>query len=208
MKELKSILIESITENIKENGFKLIKSKGWHIRKKGDITEKFWIVFYDSPPGYRVVPSVGVRIEQIESIFHLSSNFEKKFQTHTSTIESELWRWKGEKNKYQYNLEASENIELVVEKLLDDFNGVCLDFFDQYSSVDAVDALLNDDPEQSCVFQLLDYSRCSHGIIAAKLNERKNYSEIAKIYADRMQNINNGFYYKWFGPLMEILEEM
>ncbi|MCP3898402.1 MAG: hypothetical protein GY707_01560 [Desulfobacteraceae bacterium] len=208
MKELKSKLIERITKNITETGFKLIKGKGWYIRGDGDITEKFWVVFYDTPLGYRVVPSVAIRIEQIEKVFHLSSNFEKKYQKHTSTIESEIWRWQGDQDKYQYNLEVDEDIDLVVANLLCDFNGLCQEFYENYSSIDAVDALLNDDPEQNSVFQLLDYSRCSHGVIVAKLNGRKNYTEVATIYANRMKSVNKGFYYKWFGPLLEILDEM
>lgn len=205
MKIAKISLLDIVSKDLKLYDFKLIKTKEWFIKKNNEKSCIFWIVFYNDPDGIRVTPTVAVRLEQVEKIFHISSSFSKKNQRNTHTIVSELWRYLDSPKKYQYKIVTEDNIPSVAERLFNDFKHEALNYFQNYSELEQVDSLLNDNPHQYSVHQIMDFTRCSRGIITAKLCSRKNYQELSSIYRERMKNQNNGFYLASFEQLLEDL---
>jgi hypothetical protein len=206
MINIKAKLLEKISSDLEQKGFNLIKSRDWFVRKAEKRIDYFWIVFNsDEKYGYRVIPSLAIRINQVEDIFHLSSSFEKKYQKYTHTVITEIWRYMNDESNYQYKLVSEEDIEIVGQKLICDFENEALSFFDKYSSLRDLDILLNDYPNEENVYQIMDYMRCSHGAILARLCCRKNYTELISIYRNRMRNQDKGYYLSRFEKLIEIL---
>jgi hypothetical protein len=202
MKATKISLLKALTADLNELCFKLIKTKEWFIKRNKESLNIFWITFYNDPDGLRVTPTAAIRFHKVEEIFHLSSNFPRKYQNDTHTIVSEIWRWLGSKDSYQYKIRSDSDIVPVARNLILDFNQKALNYFQKYSSLKQIDSLLNDDPHQDSVHQIMDYARCSRGIITAKLCHRDNYHELASIYRERMRKQDKGFYLDLFENLL------
>jgi hypothetical protein len=205
--ELKSALFTSLRSDMAKNGFSLKAANGRFVRRRGEITEMFQLVCLDAKPGYRIQPNVGIRIEQVENIFHQISGFESKFQKDTPTIGSSVGIYlTGDSRACEFLLESQSEVAVVAERIIGIFQEFALPYFERLGSIQSIDAELNDKPAERTHHRALAFFRCSTGIIVAKLAGRPNYDELASLYADVMTRDNNGFYFKRFEELLTLLK--
>lgn len=83
--ELKQALLAAMQPSMERHDFKLTKSKEWFVRKRERIKDFFLLDFaqYDQ---LQVQPTVRLRLDAVEDIFHRTSGFEKKYQGDTPTL--------------------------------------------------------------------------------------------------------------------------
>lgn len=207
MGNLKVELLQNLEKYLEPFGFNLVKSKEWFKKKERDRILFFWIVFYKDLYGFRVAPTLAIRFNQIEEIFHRFSGYEKKYQGDTHTIVTEIWRLKNDRASYEYQLASTEDISSITDELILVFKDCADTYFKKHISLNDIDSLLNNEPNQESIHQIMDYARCSRGAITAKLCHRNDYDEIVSIYRQRMQDQDHGFYLSQFDALLKFLNE-
>lgn len=202
---LLTMLLESVGAGLKPFGFKLVKSKKRYLRKVDGRTELFQLSVLDGDPGYRILPSVGVRFEEVETIFHRTSGFEPEYQKDTPTIGIDVGRVYGKEGN-EFRLQDASDLPGVVSGLTSKFRDVAQPYFMSYGDLGAVDAAVNDAPQTACIHRAVPWLRCSTGLIVAKLVGRKNYDALASIYRGMLQHDSKGFYLPQFEALIRDLE--
>jgi hypothetical protein len=204
---LKTAVFKSLSPELAKDGFALKGAKDTFLRRHDGVTDIFQLVCLDGKPGYRIQPNVGVRIERVEELFHQTSGFEPKYQKDTATIGSSMGILLSEDSRAcEFLLESASEAASVAEKIAAVFHDFDLPYFDRWASLEAIDAELNDKPTERTPHRGVPWSRCSTGIIVAKLVGRSDYDQLAAVYTDVMSKFSKGFYLKRFQSLLESLE--
>ena len=205
-KRLRPQLLETLNTDLAIHGFRLQKRQDRFIRafKNAGISHFFILLFLSSEHGYRIFPQVAIRLDAVETIFHFTSGFEKKYQPHTPTIGSNIWRILGTESYVR--LSSWDDLEASAHTLSHLFTTFALPYFDRCSEIGTIDQTLNDRPNDYSPHRIMDYLRASTGIIAAKLNNRSNYNELVEIYRQQMGRFANGFYLPRYEALVGHLE--
>ncbi|MDV3349824.1 hypothetical protein QGP82_14055 [Leptothoe sp. LEGE 181152] len=206
MSKIKTLLFEKMKPELGQAGFNLVKTRNWFIRKQNqNVSFVFWIVSYKDQGNIRITPTTGVRFNNIEDIFHQCAGFDEKYKKYTLTLVSEIWRWKKTETSYQYILKSEDNVQDIAIQIVHDFWEDALKYYESYATLSQVDSELNNDPSGECIHQIMDFARCSRGIIAAKLCNRHNYEKLVQIYRERMSNQDKGFYLSSFDCIVNLL---
>lgn len=203
-KRLSDLVFAGVNAVLKPEGFRLFKSKKWFLRKTDGRTEKFQLVVLNDRPGYRICPSVGVRFEAVEQVFHRTSTFGPEFQPDTDTVGVDLWRIHG-KGGYQLPVHNESDVPPVVDRILEIFRRDALPYFSQFSDLKAVDMAVNERPQEQCVHRVLPSLRCATGAIVAKLTDRENFDALIASYREQLRHDANGFYLPTFEALIQDL---
>lgn len=204
---LKAALFGSVGKRLAEFGFEPKLARDGFIRVHDGVADQFQLACKDAKTGYRIQPSVGVRIERVEQIFHQTSGFERKFHDNTSTMGTSVGTLLGGSPRAcQFLLDSDSDIPSVTESVVGVFRDTALPYFEQWRLLSRIDAELNDDPAKRTVHRGLAWFRCSTGIIVAKLVGRTNYEQLATFYTDVMRKDNKGFYFERFDSLLRSLE--
>jgi len=204
-KDLVAFVLNAIAAELKPFGFKALKGKRRFMTSSEKRTEVLQLAVLNDRPGYRICPSVCVRFDEVEDIFHRTSGWEPEYQKDTPTVGVDLWRVHG-KEGYQIPLRGAEEVEAVVSRLSTIFRENALPYYAQFCSLAAVDAALNDQPTQPCIHRGLPWLRCSTGAIVAKLTGRKNYDELISIYHTFLYVDNYGRHLPSFEALLSDLQ--
>jgi hypothetical protein len=203
-KELPALVLESVGSRLKSLGFRLVKNKKWFVRTVDSRTQNYQLVALDGNSGYRICPSVSVRFEEVERIFHKTSGFEPEYQKDTPTVGIDLWSVYG-KDGYQMPLKQEADLETVASRVLTIFQEKAQPYFSQFSTLAAVDSAINDQPRERCIHGGLPWRRCSTGLIVAKLTGRQNYNELVSIYCEIVRKDAGGYYLPRFEALLSNL---
>lgn len=205
--DLKVAIFTALTPELKRYGFSLKPAKDRFVRRRGGVTDLFQLVCLDAKPGYRIQPNVGVRIEQVEEIFHQTSGFESKHQRETPTFGNSIGILQsGDSRGCEFLLESESQITLIAEKIACVFSEFALPYFERWRSLVSIDGELNDKPSERTNQRPLAWQRCSTGIIVARLVGRTDYSNLVDFYMKIMTEDNKGFYLKRFRALVKSLE--
>lgn len=204
--ELKSELINKLKTLLKPYGFLFISRMDWFARK-GPTSLMYRLDFYggyDRDRGYVVSPSLAIRVDEVEDLYHKVSDFEPKYQKDTPTIWPTVKDLQRTKHDYEYALDSTDDVDLVAANLFDIFKKLALPFLEKNSSIDAIDELLNSDPENENSIFDIPKERFYRGVIVAKLAKRENYNEIVEIYRKHLSRINTR-YLENYEKLIDIL---
>jgi hypothetical protein len=209
--ELKSAVFRALAPGFDSCGFVQHKSKEWFIKSNQHAIEMFLVTCLDAKPGIRITPSVAIRINRVEELFHKISRFETKYQKDTPTMGTTLRELLDADTEFDFRFVVSiaADVPRVVPQLLQLFREHALPYYEGFSSVQVIDWELNSNPtERTMHCGGLPFFRCSKGMIVAKLVGRQNYDELAAIYSDRMSKVQNGFYFQQFQDLLKLLQEV
>jgi len=83
---LKSEVLTRLGEKLKSSGYKLSKSACEFTKKTDFGWNKYQIVFLNRDNGWELKPSLLVRFNEVENLFHQISDVDKKYQKVTPTI--------------------------------------------------------------------------------------------------------------------------
>jgi hypothetical protein len=207
--ELKKAVLSSLSPELVKCGFSFKLKNNLFIRRRGEVTDQFQLVWLDAKPGYRIQPNVGVRIEQVEDIFHQTSGFESKYQKDTPTMGNSIGIFlTGDSRDCEFLLESKSEADSTAEKIAGVFREFALPYFERWGSLTAIDAELNNKRGERTHQRVGAWFRCSTGIIVAKLVGRPDYEQLAAFYAEIMTQDNKGFYLKRFQALVKSLESV
>ncbi len=204
---LKTNLFDSLRPLLGSEGFMIQPRRDRFLRAHGGVVDIYQLVCLNAKPGLLIQPSVGLRFDLVERIFHVTSGFEKKYQDGTNTIGSTIGRLQGSTNEScQFPLVASTDLDSVVAEVSYTFTNFALPYYDRYATLAAIDAELNEDPNQPTPNRPSGWLRCSSGIIVARLVGRNDYDSLKSIYASIMERADRGFYFErllWFPDYLD-----
>lgn len=199
-------LIATLEPRMAARRFSLVKSKQWFQHKQPGLKQIYDLEFVDRVD-YSVRPAMSIRIDEVERIFHRTSGFEKQYQSSTSTLGTSLWRLSEDLEQFRYDLGHVDQVPRIASLIESAFDTVAAPWFEKYSTAAAVDAVLNKAPDKFGVYHFFPHMQYAHGVIAARLNQRHNYDELAATYSKAMKRISKGFYSDDFEALVRDLED-
>jgi len=208
-KQLKSALFRSIESRLSVYGFTLKTSKDSLVHRGEDTTDIFQLVCLDGKPSLDVQPNVAIRNERVERIFHKISGFDVKNQSTTPTVGGAIGVLLTEDARScEFYLESETEIMIVTDAIVQVFENFALPYIKKYGSIHEIDLELNSNPHERSPHRAAPWLRCSTGIIVAKLVGRSNFDQLSEIYSGIMINSANGFYFRKFNALLEVLQSI
>ena len=200
-------LMKSLEPRMAARGFRLVKSMEWYQQKQPGIKRLYELEFINCGDYNSVRPGIRMRIDEVEKIFHRTSGYEKSAHSSTSTLGRPLWKLTEDHKQFQYDLGDVDHVPVVASLAESAFDTMAAPLFEKYSTVAAVDSVLNKDPYKFGIFHFLPYMQYAHGVIAARLNQRPDYGKLVDIYSKAMKRIAKGFYSDRFEALVRDLED-
>ncbi len=205
-KQLKKLLLATVGDGLDAAEYQLKLMKDSFIRKHEATSWIYQLVFLENGIGWRIQPSVGVRIERVEEIFHQTSGFEAKYQKDTPTIGGFVGSIRGGTNRNcEFLLNGEEDIPQVADALIRVLHDFAVPWFKRFSSLPAIDAELNDKPSERTPNRVAPWLRCATGSIVARLVDRPQYDELVAVYLDTMRSSDKGFYLVRYQALLDSL---
>jgi hypothetical protein len=206
--DLPRVLLEAVEAELRPRGFTLALNKKkpsgpqYHkYRASSSVsaafvratdkqrTERFHLMLNSEMlkgPGYRVSPSVGVRFEEVEKIFHRTSGYDRPNQKDSVTVGIDLWRVFG-REQYQVTLSDQADLEAAVARIVAIFHEKAEPYFAQFNTLAGVDSAVNDQPGDDCVHRDMAWLRCSTGVIVARLVGRPTYDQLVPLYQEAVR---------------------
>ncbi len=206
-KQLKRLLLRSVGDAFGAAGYQPKPVKDSFICKHESAGSIYQLVFLKNGNGWRIQPSVGVRVDRVEEIFHQTSGFEPKYQKDTPTIGGFVGSIRGGINRdCEFLSSGEEDIPQVADALIRILYEFAMPWFQRFSSLPAIDAELNDKPSERTPNRVAPWLRCATGSIVAKLVDRPHYDELVAVYLDAMRNSDKGFYLARYQALLDSLD--
>jgi hypothetical protein len=206
---LKRALLQSVNPHLVGEGFKLNASRDRFVRRRDGIADIFHITCTRAVRGYYLDPGRSVSIDRVEEIFHQTSGFESKTQKDTPTMGTRVGPiLNGRPTSSKLLLKSEADINHMTGSIVRIFREDALPYFERWSPLVAIDAELNGDPTKITIHRGPVWSRCSTGIIVARLVGRSDYRELADFYLDVMARNSGGFYLHRFLALIDSLESI
>jgi hypothetical protein len=200
---LKSELLKELEVKLKNFEFRLNKSLAEFTKKSKVGWYKYQIVFLIKDEGWELKPSLLLRIDVIEDIFHETSGFEEKYRKGTPTIGTSIEDYQSDGKRYRYHLNEEDQINAISQELYLLFHRIALPFFERYNSLEKIDEAINSNFKDTALTG--DIFKGSKGLIVAKLIGSGNYKELEEIYFNYYRELSGGFYLPNYKRLMEHL---
>lgn len=201
---LKTEMLKELDAKLKDFGFKVNKATGEFTKKNKDGWCKYQVVFLRINGGWELKPSLLLRFDIVENIFHEISGFEEKYKNGTPTIGTAIEDYQVDNGTYRFQLIEESQIDIIARELFLLFKKVALPFFEEFNSLGKIDAALNvdlgDTSLTGSIFKGLK------ALIIAKLMGRSNYKELKDFYLSYYKEFSNGFYLPDYNRLTNYLE--
>ena len=208
LKQLKKLLLTAVASRLNDVGFKLKSAKDSFVRDVDASSYIYQLLFLDSKMGWRIQPSVAVRLERVEEIFHQTSGFEAKYQGDTPTIGGFVGSIIADTNRdCEFRLDGEDEVPQVADAIVRVFHEFAEPYFERFSSLAAIDVELNDKPTARTPNRVAPWLRCATGSIVAKLVGRPDYDSLIESYLDTMRTSDKGFYLARYQALLDWLSE-
>lgn len=201
VKDLKIALLTALQTRIEKRGFKLQKSKE-RFAKRVAIGTWWFVLDFTVYENLHVKPAIGFRVDEVEERFHRTSGFERQYQADTPTLSLSVQGLMADASKFEYAIRDLSDVDAVAAQIEHDFNEIVVPYFECHAELSSIDAALNKNPERECVHYPMDYLRCAHGVIVARMIGRPDYADLVEVYRQKMAQISNGFYLPKFEALV------
>jgi len=195
-------LLERLDAHITQYGFKLNRGKRTFRRKIGGVTQLLEFLFYTDERGVLIEPIIRIKIEQLESVYHQICTKKKEYFEATTTLGgglANIMRHYDEgleaqpRESTKFLVDDSDSFEKLVNALTVYFDQYALRYFEENSTVERADKLLNANPEVNSIHNWLLPMRAAIGLIAAKQVNNPRLAELLKIYSQRMRDADEGW---------------
>lgn len=202
---LKNEVLLSLGEKINSFGFKLSKPACEFTKKTDFGWNKYQIVFLVRDDGWQLKPSLLVRFDIVENIFHQISNFDRKYQKGTPTIGISIEDLDySSMTPIRFELTNKSQIKSVVNNLFELFKNTAIPFFNKYNILSDIDDKLNSCIEDTSLTG--DIFKGTKSLITAKLTKRHDFDKLETVYQSYYENFSNGFYLPEYLRLTELLK--
>jgi hypothetical protein len=211
IKEVSNQIAEGVLKNFEKYGFKLRKARNEFVRKTQNAEQIFHLIFYkENDATITIKPEIVIHIDEIESIYTRIAQIKERPYLTLGNYFSQIRDYDGDaanfKNKAtRYWLIENEQDVLHLIKIIPKYlEEVILPYFESNSSIERVDQLLNEYPENMSVHNNIYPLRANIAIIAAKLNYNPRYDELVRIYEKELEDAEENYKIE-FGKLKELL---
>lgn len=177
--ELKISFQNKLDSSFAEKGYKLRKANFEYIRRIGDITFIFGIGIHAKTDWFLITPSAFVGVSQINKKFN--EILGRKIQVTGSTCGFGIGNICNHQ-RGRYSIDRENDINHVVDLIWLDFTEIALPFFENASSLEAIDKYMNAIDEKR--IPASSVSGACKGLIVAKLVNNPKFFELADIYYD------------------------
>ncbi len=195
IKEVFPLLMQGINDKIKEYGFEFKKNDKTFKRSSNSFIQIFDLLLTKTTEGITVVPTIRIKSKEIEAIYHSVSKKEPQYFDGTSCIGYDLFKIKSyfdmcteiDYNEQNYYLiKEVKEVEILVNVISEEFISYGIRYFDENSSIERIDYLLNKYPREISIHNWLYPLRACLAIIAAKLNNNPRFKELIQIYREEL----------------------
>lgn len=128
----------------------------------------------------------GTRNQQIEQIAQQFLRNTPEFRDHANTTIVALGKFR-DTPYFRYKLKPDESTETLCRDVESFFRKDGFAFLDKHGRIDAIDTLLNSQPDQPCKFLYNQTHRCYKGLIAAHLNHNPHFDGLIDRYRLELQ---------------------
>jgi len=209
IKEVSKIIMDSIFLDIEAHGFKLNRKTIEFRRKIEGAIQIFELVFYKEGNYVKIKPEIRIKIKAIEDVYQKASNRGDIYRTLGNDLfeilrNTDHGEETGKGEQYYWIIKDDESLSKLIRIIPEYFKETILPYFENNSTVSKADELLNKYPRELSIHNWLYPLRANLAIIAAKLNDNPQYSELVKIYEEELQEAEDSFK-KEFEKLKKIL---
>ena len=202
---LKNEVLARLDEKLKSFGYKLSKSMCEFTKKTDFGWNKYQIVFLIRDHGWELKPSLLLRFDVVENLFHQISDFDKKYQKGTPTIGTSIECLSDSSiTQTKFELIDEAQINCVVNDLVELFESIAVPFFEKFDKLSSIDEKLNSNIEDTSLTG--DIFKGTKSLIIAKLMKRQDFDKLECAYQSYYENFSNGFYLPEFLRLKELLK--
>lgn len=215
IKDVYSPLMEGIAIPLINFGFAFDRKKKYFIRDKAGFEQILDLIFDKDEEGHVLVePFLRIKSKLLEDIYHKIAIKDKQYFASTRTLGNSLGRIiehieSGTQidtgTRMRYLIENMDDVSTLIQVIPNRFSEYALPYFEKYSSLKAVDQLLNVNTSEISIHQPLYPMRACIGIIAAKLNNNPKYNELVVVYENELEEAKST-YKEEFRKLKEILK--
>lgn len=203
---LRQEVLKLVQQHLKQYGFTLNKQLAEFTKKNENGWIKFYLIFLERNQGWEINPTMQIRFNVVEDIFHKTSGFDMKYQKGTPTIGSSAENYlQTGYGTYRFALGEEEDIEGIVLHINDVFENMALPFYEKFIKLEEIERAINRDVKGSSLTGGIFVG--SKGIILAKLLDHPNYEELRSIYMRYYEKFADGFYLPSYMDLVKYLDE-
>lgn len=202
---LKNEVLVRLNEKLNSFGYKLSKSTCEFTKKTDFGWNKYQIVFLVRNNGWELKPSLLVRFDIVENLFHQISDFDKRYQKGTPTIGTSIEDLNNPLiTQTRFELTNEAEINHVVSGLFELFENVAVTFFEKFDKLSSIDDKLNSNISNTSLTG--DIFKGTKSLIIAKLMKRQDFDKLEDVYHSYYMNFADGFYLPEYLRLRELLK--
>lgn len=186
--EVQALLYQGMGAFLRSPEFRLVKSDGAFVHKTTSGIQKIFVPLYDYNPKFVFSATVGIRVDEVESIFNRFSGADSKGQKLTLTSITQLVHFtKG--NPKDYAVSSPEEIARALGELSILVTERIIPFLDSHRTIAELDAAMNSESPTD-FDSSMPLARAMHGAILAKLNKNSRYGEIVQRFSSELERFH------------------
>lgn len=201
IKDVKKKINEGTATQLLKHGFIFNKGRNEFKRVTNGVQQIFDLLFYKESNGSILIePHIRIKIKDIEDIYHKASMKEAKYNDATITLGNNLGEIiqyydkgheeGGEYINMKYLIENENDVDTLIKVIPERFEQYALPYFESNNSIAEVDKLLNENPRELSIHNLIYPIRACIGLIAAKLNHNPDFNRLVTIYDEELIDAN------------------
>lgn len=129
---------------------------------------------------------IGIRLDAVEGIAFPMTNGLPGFAPDSMTLVTPLAKLRGRRHQ-RYEIKTEEDVQEAVGEIKEWLKEDGLPFLEKYSSLEAMDALFNDNPAKLLPYIHNASNRCLRGITLAKLTGRDDFERLVRVYRQQLE---------------------
>lgn len=203
----KKMFLEKLAERLKDDEFKYIKSKEAFTRKV-NFGEQLYTIHFHNWVGndcFYITQGVHVRFEEVESFYHESSWFEKKYHKYSTTVGCSLDNYLNDaKEVFQQCIKNEKDAFEASEYCFSLYKEIAIPFFNSYNTLESLHHLANSNPNEDS--SILSFrNKGIKGLIVAYLIRvsDEELNKLIHIYSKQYAKLYDGFYKSDFDNVVE-----
>ncbi len=201
IKETSNKLLEGISLNFEKKGFKLNKKKREFVREINGCSQIVDLFFFKKGDSIIIKPEIRIKINDIEAVYKAITSINGRPYLTLGNHLFEILRYRAEgvekgvrANTLSNWLVKDENdIYKLVQVIPEYLEDTILPYFNENSSIERVDKLLNEYPRELSIHNYLYPLRANIAIIAAKLNGNPEYGKLVEVYEEELKQAEDTY---------------
>jgi hypothetical protein len=205
-----NLILEGIRPIFESNGFSLNKKHRQFNRDTKNSIQIFDLFFFKNGANIKIRPEIRIKIKKIDEIYRSITLIDSRPYLTLGNHLFEIIRYfdtgeeTGKKISYDWLIENEDDIKKIIEIIPEYLLETILPYFEENSTVERVDYLLNKYPQELSIHNYLYPLRANIAIIAAKLSTNNKFSKLLEIYEAEIQEAEENYKLEFY-KLKELL---